>query len=101
MQIKATLLLKTEHRLYLFFTIAVVSDLLVYTLVFVVKTVVFAPVGIASEKVTHLILVKAQRAGILLGIFVVYVELAALTARRLFRGVLGKIKSHITLRRKL
>ena len=35
------------------------SDLLVYTLVLVIKSIVFAALSVASEKVLHLVLIKA------------------------------------------
>ena len=55
-------------------------DLLVYALIFVIVTVVFTAVCITPEKVAHLVFVKAQRAGIFLGVLVIYVEFAAFTA---------------------
>ena len=53
------------------------SDLLMYAFIFIVKAVIGARGGLACEKSSHFILVKAHRAGIFLVIFVIIVKLAA------------------------
>ena len=74
------------------------SDLLVYALIFVVEAVVFASLGVAAKKVLHLVLIKTERAGVLVGILVVNVEFTALTIRGLSRSVFREVECHIILK---
>ena len=53
------------------------SDLLMDAFIFIVKAVIGAGGGFACEKSSHLILVKAHRAGIFLVVFIIIVKLAA------------------------
>lgn len=60
-------------------------------LILVVITVIRTPLGVISEKVYHLVLVKREVAGILLGVLVVNVKFARFTACRVLISVFRKI----------
>ena len=68
-----------------------------HALILVVITVIRTPLGVISEKIYHLVLVKREIAGIFLGIFVVFIELAALAACLMLISVFRKIHKVLPL----
>ena len=64
-----------------------------YALIFVVISVIWAPLGIHSEKITHLILIQRERAGIVVRIFVVLIKFARFAACLVLYSVLREIHS--------
>ena len=62
-------------------------DLFMNALILVIITVIRATRCIETEKIGHFILVKRQRAGVGIGIFVILIEFAALTIRLVLNSV--------------
>ena len=69
-------------------------DLLVNALILIVIAVVMAAARPHTEEVAHLVLIKRERAGVAIGVFIVLIEFAAIAARLMLYSVLRKI--HIT-----
>ena len=52
----------------------------VYTLVFVIKAIIVASLGIETEKIAHLVFIKREGAGIRIGVFVILIKFASIAA---------------------
>ena len=83
--------------LFLITDISRPSYLLMNAFVFVIISVIWARTGTTAKKFSHFILVEPHIAGVAVGIFVIFIEFAALAAGLRLVSVLGKIHFALSL----